>query len=422
MTSRERFIATLNHRQPDRVCVDLGSTTVSTGISASTLSKLRIAVLGEKDYRVKVIDPYQMLGLIDDKLRDALGIDVVGVFGSRTMFGFKNTDWQPFELFDGTSVLVPGDFNVTSSANGDLLIYPEGDMTVPPSGRMPKGGFYFDAIIRQQPIDEAKLDPADNCEEFSLLSEEDIRGFVDQAEKQETQTSCGVIISLPGTAIGDIALIPAPYLKHPKGIRDVEEWYVSTVTRKDYVHAVFSEQTRIAVQNIKHLGNAIGSSAQAAFVCGTDFGTQRSLFISKDTYRELYSPYYKQINRAIHDHTNWKTFKHSCGSIFELIPDMIEDGFDILNPVQCSASNMDPKTLKREFGDQIVFWGGGVDTQKTLPFGTPQEVYKEVRERIEIFNDGGGFVFNPIHNIQANTPVQNIIAMFKAIRDSDKSP
>ncbi len=285
---------------------------------------------------------------------------------------------------------------------------------------MPKGGFYFDAIIRQEPIDEEKLDPADNCEEFKVLTDDQVEDFARRAEELSSRTDYGIIISLAGTGIGDIALIPAPFLKHPKGIRDVEEWYVSTVTRKDYVHAIFSRQTEIALKNIGRLAKAVGDRADAAFVCGTDFGTQRGLFISKDAYRELYSPYLRQINGAIHAQTNWKTFKHSCGSVYELIPSFIEDGFDILNPVQCSAANMDPKTLKKEFGKEIVFWGGGVDTQKTLPFGTPDEVYNEVRKRIEIFNDGGGFVFNTIHNIQANTPVENMLAMFRAIRDSSK--
>jgi uroporphyrinogen-III decarboxylase len=113
----------------------------------------------------------------------------------------------------------------------------------------------------------------------------------------------------------------------------------------------------------------------------------------------------------------WKTFIHSCGSVYRLIPDFIAAGFDVLNPVQCSASEMDPVRLKREFGRDLVFWGGGVDTQRTLPFGTPEEVYREVRERVAIFNEGGGFVFNTIHNIQGPTPVENLLAMFRALRD-----
>lgn len=129
-------------------------------------------------------------------------------------------------------------------------------------------------------------------------------------------------------------------------------------------------------------------------------------------------PFYKRINEKIHSLTKWKTFIHSCGGIYPLIPLMIECGFDILNPVQCSAEGMEARRLKREFGKYLVFWGGGVDTQRTLPFGTPDEVYKEVRERIEIFNEDGGYVFNSIHNVQSNVPTENILAMFQAIRDS----
>jgi len=417
MTSLERLKAALEHRRPDRVCLDFGAT-MTSGISASAVSKLRRHVLGQADYRVKVIEPYQMLGEVDEELREALGIDVVGLFGRNTLFGFENANWKPFTLFDGTEVLVGGDFNVTTEENGDLLMYPEGDTSAPPSGRMPKGGFYFDTIIRQEPIDDSKLDPADNLEEFAPLTDEQVADFAARATAVAAESGAGVIISLPGTGIGDIALVPGPWMKHPKGIRDVEEWYVSTVTRRAYLHEVFSRQTEIAVENIRRLGAAVGDAVQAAFVCGTDFGTQRGQFMSTQAYRELYSPYYKRINGAVHEHTGWKTLKHSCGSVYELMPSFIADGFDILNPVQCSAAKMDPRTLKKEFGRDIVFWGGGVDTQKTLPFGTPDEVYSQVRERIEIFNEGGGFVFNAIHNIQAQTPLENMLAMFRAIRDS----
>ncbi|MCK4276412.1 MAG: methyltransferase, partial [Phycisphaerae bacterium] len=154
------------------------------------------------------------------------------------------------------------------------------------------------------------------------------------------------------------------------------------------------------------------------FVTGTDFGTQNGPFISRKSYCDLYQPFHRRVNDWIHENTTWKTFIHSCGCVVELMPDFIDAGFDILNPVQCSAAGMDPKALKSQFGEDIVFWGGGVDTQRTLPFGTSDEVYKEVRERIEIFNDGGGYVFGAIHNIQANVPLSNVLAMFKAVNDS----
>jgi hypothetical protein len=415
-TSVERLKLTLSHRQPDRVCVDFGATAV-TGISVFALSRLRQAVLGDPAYRVKVIEPYQMLGEIDEVLCQALEIDVLNVGSSRTMFGFANRDWKPLTLQDGTEVLVPGQFNFTTDTQGNWLIHPEGDTTVPPSGRMPKGGFYFDAIPRQGAIDDTRLDPADNLEDFGPLSGEQLQEFVARAQRA-AELQKGAIVILPGAGFGDIALVPATWRKQTRGIREIEEWYVSTVSRRDYVLKVFEGQCEVALANLKRLAQALGNQVQAAFVTGTDFGTQRGPFISRKTYRSLYQPFHKIINDHVHALTSWKTFIHSCGSVVDLIPDFIEAGFDILNPVQCSAVGMDARRLKAEYGRDLVFWGGGADTQHTLAFGAPEQVYEEARERIEIFNQGGGYVFNTVHNVQANTPVKNLLAMFKAIRDS----
>jgi hypothetical protein len=418
MNGRERLIKTLNHEEPDRVCVDFGATFV-TGIHASAVSRLRREVLGEQDYRVKVIEPYQVLGEVDDDLRAELGIDVLGSPPRKTLFGTVNSDWKPFRLFDGTDVLVSGDFQVTEDPEtGDLLIYPEGDTSAPPSGRMPRGGYFFDSIVRQAPLEEDKLDVQDNLEEFGPFSVEDLAYLRQQAETLDEHSDCGVVLVIPGTGFGDIALVPAPFLKHPKGIRDVEEWYVSTVTRRDYVYEVFEKQCAIALENIRTLIDLFGDRVQVAFITGTDFGTQRGPFISRKAYCDLYQPFHKQVNDLIHRSSNWKTFIHSCGSVFDLIPDFVESGFDILNPVQCSAAKMDARQLKAEFGQDLVFWGGGVDTQKTIAFGTADEVYREVRERIDVFAPGGGFVFNSVHNVQGNTPTENLLAMFRALRDS----
>jgi uroporphyrinogen-III decarboxylase len=150
---------------------------------------------------------------------------------------------------------------------------------------------------------------------------------------------------------------------------------------------------------------------------GTDFGQQHGPFISPKTYRDLYQPFNKAVNDWVHKNTAWKTFIHSCGSIRALLPDFIAAGFDILNPVQCSAAGMAPEELKREFGDRLTFWGGGVDTQNTLPFGTAEDVRNEVRSRLKIFGKGGGYVFDAIHNIQARVPVENVLAMYEAVRE-----
>jgi len=312
-------------------------------------------------------------------------------------------------------VLVPGDFNVTLDG-GDVYIYPEGDTSVPPSGRMPEGGYFFDTIIRQPALDDENLNPADNLEEFTPLSDETL-AFMKNAAAEAVGSGRAVVGGVGATSFGDIALVPGPFLKHPKGIRDVEEWYISTVTRRDYIHEVFSTQCDIALGNLERAHEVIGENLDILDVCGADFGTQTSSFCSTDTYEELYAPYCRKINRWVHEHTNWKTFKHSCGAVAQFIPGFIESGFDILNPVQCSATGMDPQELKDRYGDAIVFWGGGVDTQKTLPFGTPDEVRQEVLKRCDIFSKNGGFVFNAIHNVQAETPTANIVAMLDAVRE-----
>ena len=187
-----------------------------------------------------------------------------------------------------------------------------------------------------------------------------------------------------------------------------------------YTGSVFDKQTDIALENLARLYKRVGDKIDVLFICGTDFGTQISTFCSANTYRNLYLPYYKKVNDWIHNNTGWKTFKHSCGAVEPFIPMFIESGFDILNPVQCSAAGMDPRILKEKYGRDIVFWGGGIDTQKILPFGTPDEVRAQVKERCEIFGKDGGFVFNAIHNVQAGTPVENIVAMLDALGDYNK--
>ena len=414
MTGRERLDAALTHRQPDRIPVDFNGTAV-TGMHVKCVIGLR-EHYGLDRRLVKVHEPYQMLGWIDDDLQTALGIDVEGVYGPDTMFGYRNENWTPWRMDDGTEVLMSGNFRTTKDDNDDTLVFPGGDRSAPPSGRLPKNGFFFDTIIRQEPIDDAALDPEDNLQEFGPLSEATLAHY--EAESgRAAATGRGVIASFGGTALGDIALVPAPGLKHPKGIRDIEEWYVSTLTRRPYVHKVFERQTEIALGNLARLRERVGDQVQAAFICGTDFGTQQSTFCSVAAFRELYLPYYRRINDWIHGHTNWRSFKHSCGAVRSLIPAFIESGFDILNPVQVSAAGMDALRLKEEFGRDIVFWGGGVDTQKTLAFGTPEAVRDEVLERCRIFSPGGGFVFNAVHNIQANVPVANVVAMFEALRE-----
>jgi hypothetical protein len=407
----------LAHQAPDRVPLDLGGS-VLTGMHASSVYRLRQALrLDPRGTPVKVIDPYQMLGEIGLDLVEAVEADVLPVPAPKTLFGFPNTGWKPWRLFDGTPVLVPEAFNTEPDANGDILMYPEGDRGFPPSARMPRGGYYFDEIVRQPPLDEARLDPLDNCEEFTPIGDEVVRYYAEETERLARATDKALFAGFCFSSFGDIALVPAPWLKNPRGIRDIEEWYVSTLTRRDYVYRVFERQTEVALANLQRLAAAVGERVQVTLVTGTDFGAQASAFLSPQSYRDLYQPFHRAINDWVHRHTSWKTFIHSCGAVGELIPDFIASGFDILNPVQVTAAGMIPATLKQRWGERLVFWGGGVDTQRTLPFGTPAQVRQQVRESLETFGRGGGYVFAAVHNIQAGVPAENLLALFEAVRD-----
>ena len=417
MTSRERILTTCAHRQPDKLPVDFGGG-FQAGIHVSIVYKLRQALgLDDPGTPVKVVEIYQMLGEVEPDLQAALAVDVVSLHGTGTMFGFPQAEFKEWQLGDGTPVLVPLDFNTQYEPNGDLLQWPGNDRSVPPSGRMPAGGHFFDAIIRQPPLDEAKLDPADNTEEFQPVPDDELDHYRRLAEDLATITDKALFCTFGGLTFGDIALVPATFLKRPKGIRDIEEWYVSTASRTDYIKAVFERQAEVAIENLGRLHKAIGDRAAIIQTNGTDFGTQNGPFLSAARYRDLFLPYQKRVNGWIHRHTNWKTFMHCCGGIAPLLDAVIEAEFDILNPVQCSAKGMDARALKKNYGDKLVFWGGGVDTQKTLPFGKPQEVRDQVHERIDVFGPGGGFVFSTIHNLQANTPLENVLAMFEVVKE-----
>ena len=416
MTSRERIRNAINHIQPDKVPFDLGSTGI-TGISASSLTLLRQA-LDMYNEPVKVHEPYQILGKVEMDLIERLGIDTIGVSLPSTMFGFNADNWKPWKLTDGTDVLVPGGFNTETDPDGSLYMYPYGDKSVKPSARMPKDGFYFDTIIRQEEIDPDNLKPEEWADGmFSVLTDKDLKYLETLATDLYNNTSLSLVAAVGAGGFGDIAFVPGPGHKNPKGIREPEEWYMAHLLYPEYIKGIFDIQLDILLKNYKLLWQALGDKVDIIVVSGTDFGTQRGLYISLNMFREFYKPYHSKVNKWIHENTTWKTFYHSCGSVIDLMDDFIESGVDIINPVQCSAQGMDQQNLKDKYGDKIVFWGAGIDTQKILPFGTPEDVKKQVEERMQVFEKGGGFIFNPIHNIQRGTPQKNLVALVEAIEE-----
>lgn len=414
MNSREELLKAINHQQTDRIVFDMGSTGV-TGIHVQAVAGLR-RYYGLEEKPVRVIEPFQMLGEVDEELAGITGIDVCGAWGRNSMFGFYNhAPYKEWKTPWGQVVLVPENFNVKTDPHGDILMYPEGDMSVPPSAKMPKAGYFFDAIIRQEPIVEDTLNINDNLEEFGLIGNEDL-AFWEKEVDRAYKTGKGVIAAFGGTALGDIALVPGLQLKHPKGIRDVAEWYMSTIMRPDYIKGIFEKQVEIAIENLKLIYQRVENKVNVVFTCGADFGTQNSTFCSPEQFNDMWIPYYKKVNDWIHRNTSWKTFKHSCGAVESFMEGFMCAGFDIINPVQINAAGMDPKKLKDKYGRNLVFWGGGIDTQKMLPFGQPERIRDQVLQNCEIFSKEGGFVFNTVHNIQANVPVENIVAMIDAVR------
>ena len=258
------------------------------------------------------------------------------------------------------------------------------------------------------------MDPADNLEEYAPISDAALDYYKAQIERYRGSKRA-VVLDPGGAALGDASQIAGPGLKHPKGIRSVADWYMAPLLYPDYVSEVFDRQTDQAIENFAKLHQIVGDVADIVYICGTDFGSQISQMCSPASFDEFYLPNYTKVNNWIHQNTGWKSLKHSCGAIYPFIPKLIASGFDSVNPVQCSATGMEPQRLKDDFGDKIVYWGGGVDTQKVLPFGTPGEVREQVLQRCEIFSKNGGYIFNSIHIVQCSTPIENVAAMIDAV-------
>jgi hypothetical protein len=417
MTSRERVVAALDHREPDRVPVDFGATG-QTGISASTLYRLREA-FGLPRAPVRVVEPFQLLGEVDGEMRRRLGSDVVGLWNPGNMLGVANAGWKPWTMGDGTPVLMPGGFTYRVEPDGSTVAFPQGDPSAAPSLRLPAGGFFFDNIDRAPPWREEDLDARRDFRDlFGPYSEEDARHLERESKRLFSETDCAVIMNYGGGGFGDAAVIPGPWEKAPRGIRRLDDWYEAHLLHPGYIHDLFGMQAEIALKNLAVLREAIGDRVQVINISGTDFGSQSGELISPEMYRELYKPYHRLLNDWVHRNTPWKTHFHCCGSITRLLDELVEAGVDVLNPVQVSAAGMDAAALKARWGGKLVFWGGGVDTQRTLPFGTPEEVRAQVRERIRIFSRGGGYVFNTIHNVLARTPVPNLLALLEGVAEA----
>jgi len=281
---------------------------------------------------------------------------------------------------------------------------------------MPAKGFYFDNIIRQEDLTKHQFNARqDYSDQYTIFTDEDCKYYEETSSFLYEETDYSIFGNFFLGGVGDIFHIPAAWLEHPKGIRDLQEWIIAHITHPEYIKDFFNLQAETVLKNLELYRQAVGNRIDVIAISGTDFGGQNNLIVSPEFYRKFYKPYHKTFNNWVHKNTKWKVFFHSCGSIFDIIEDLIESGVDIINPVQFSASKMDLKTLKDKFGNRLIFWGGGINPQKTLPFGTPEEIYDETKKNVTILSKDGGYICAAVHNIQGPTPPENIIAFFKAI-------
>lgn len=422
MTSRERVQSALNHQQPDRCPIDLGST-AQTGMNVSTLHRFRKA-LGLDLHRLKLVEPFQMLGEIEEDLRKVVHSDVIGLWNRGNMMGSLQENWKIFDLDDGTPTWMAGGIEYDINEHGDVMAYVCGDRNCKYGYCMPKGGSFFDNLDHfDEPfdwdLDEDDLTPeADFKDDFKVATDEEARYWEETSKELYNGTDYAIMGALGGAGFGDAAFIPGPTLKHPRGIRRYEDWLAAQAMFPEYVETVFGMQFEVMMKNLEIYKQAVGNRIQIITISGTDFGTQNGPFLSVDTFRKMFKPLYTKINDWVHSHTNWKTWYHSCGCINALLDDFADMGVDCLNPVQFSAmepKGLTPQRLKETYGDKFVFWGGGVDTQHTLPFGSSDDVRHEVNKRVEILNKNGGFIFSTIHNVVANVPAENLIAMYETV-------
>jgi hypothetical protein len=405
MTSRERVSRTVNFLPADRVPIDLGGMKAS-GIAVRAYNRVK-ARLGIRT-ATRTWDPKFMIASVEDTVLGRLHGDVVPLDVSSASSELRpDGDWKRMTLYEGAESLMPPGTAVGTDPEGRWALL--GDDGGPTPLRMPRAGYYFDDLSFNRPgavIDPKAYRPATG------FSDETLDAMRARGRFLFENTDRALLGWGGGVCFLGLSLITDRSSNVTMGLPS--EWMMMLMTEKETCHEMMGRSVDASIRCLEQLRQAVGDYCFAWGIAADDSGTQRGEFINPELWVEMIKPHYARLCRWIHGNTRWRTFLHSCGSIRALIPHMIEAGVDILNPVQTSAAGMDPAGLKKEFGGRIVFWGGGCDTQRVLPSGSPEEVREHVRERLAIFKPGGGYVFNQVHNIQPNIPPENVIAMFEA--------
>jgi uroporphyrinogen decarboxylase len=393
-TPRERVLAALRHEEGDRVPIDLGATR-SSGIQAIAYNRLK-TYLGIEGGESMLYDVMQQLAKPEMCVVDRFGVDALPLARAPIGLDPARPAWKPSKLPDGSPALVPDGLNPLPYAGGGLEIRDGGRVLF----RMPASSLYFDRVY--EPLAEASTVREIEAWEAFSISDAELAWLRSEAQSLRTNT--------------DKAILALTGINLYEGAQNARGWQRFMEDLGGAPHLAEATLQRLADSAIEVLDrylDAVGEFVDIVQV-GDDLGTQAGPQLSTRMYRRLVKPYQQQVWQFIRAKSGLPVFLHSCGGIYPLIPDLIEAGVDILNPIQISAVGMDPVRLKAEFGRDLVFWGGGADTQHILPESTPQDVADHVRRQIDILAPGGGFVFTQVHNIQANVPPENIAAMLDA--------
>ena len=404
MTSRERVVAALNFREPDKVPVDCSGMR-STGIHAVAYGNLKRA-LGLDGEPPHVYDVGQVLAEIEEPVRRRFQFDIVPIEPWQSTWRTREGvgKWAPRRFWDGQDLAFPADHPIEDDPVEGWFIHDAAGRRV---SRMPRGGFYFDGIPgkRPSPSDELPMPKLETLRFQTTIPDEDLEWLRDRAKWIYENTPYAMLgAGYGGGFSGGFGGIPW------------QDWMCLMVAEPEYCRDGLLLAAEATVQRLALVEQAVGEYVQAWMVAADDMGTQKGEYFRQETFMEVIQPAYAHVCRWMRKNSRMKSFLHCCGSVYHLIPGLIEAGLDCLNPVQTSAANMDPVRLKEEFGGRIVFWGGGCDTQHVLWREPPEVVAEHVRERLRIFAPGGGFIFCPVHNVQANVPSENIVAAYDAVQ------
>ena len=409
MTPRERVLSAIDHKTPDRVPVDLGATP-SSGISAIAYGRLKVH-LGKREGHTRIYDVVQQLAQPEEAMLDGFGADVLDI--GRT-FNDRDADWYDVTLADGSVAQYPSWFRPVPRPDGSFEAERSGQVIA----RMPAKGTFFDQTcfpyLDGYPDTFDTLDDAMGQVLWSALvhSPWDRAGEADFWQQLRTRT-----MQLRQSSDRALLVVCGCNLfEWGTFLRRMDNFLMDLYTEKANVERLLEALMERHLATLAKVCDAVGDLCDILRF-GDDLGMDSGPFMPPELYRKLFKPHHSRLCEYVHANSSMKTYLHSCGSIYQLLPDLIEAGFDVINPVQTNCRDMEPRKLKEQFGADITFWGGGCDTRHVLNRATPEEVKAHVLERLEIFSPGGGFVFNTVHNILPEVPPKNVVAMFEAVAE-----